>query len=122
MNASEQIDVMIAGLGDWRGPMVARLRSLINDADAGLKEEWKWGTPVWSSNGNVCALGAFKDHVKVNFFKGASLPDPDKLLNGGLEAKESRSIDLTQGDEPDKTALQELVRAAIARNKDSKKK
>ena len=69
--------------------MMVRLRKGINDADPKLKEEFKWHTAVWSANDNVCALGAFKDHIKINFFKGASLPDPHGLFNSGLEAKMS---------------------------------
>lgn len=114
--ASGQIDRHIAGLGDWRGEVMTRLRTIINSADSSLTEEWKWDTPVWTSNGNVCAIGAFKDGVKVNFFKGASLPDPRHVFNGGLDAKTSRSIDLKQGDRIDDAALKELVRAAVARN------
>ena len=115
-DASALIDKHIAGLGDWRGELMAQLRKTINSASPDLKEEWKWGIPVFSSNGNVCALGAFKESVKVNFFKGASLPDPKHLFNGGLEAKTSRSIDLQRGDRIDDAALKELVRAAVAAN------
>jgi len=115
--ASARIDKHIAGFTDWRGKQMARLRKVINSADPSLKEEWKWDIPLWSSNGNVCAIGAFKDHIKINFFKGASLADPHHLFNGGLEAKASRSIDLSQSDTVDEAALKELVRAAVARNK-----
>jgi hypothetical protein len=113
---SDLIDKQIAELADWRSDLMARLRTAINDAEPGLKEEWKWSTPVWTSKGNVCAIGAFKDHVKLNFFKGASLPDPHGLLNGGLDAKASRSIDLVEGDSINEPALQELIRAAVALN------
>jgi len=115
--ASARIDKHIAGFTDWRGKQMARLRKVINSADPSLKEEWKWDIPIWSSNGNVCAIGAFKDHIKINFFKGASLADPHHLFNGGLEAKASRSIDLSQSDTVDEAALKQLVRAAVARNK-----
>jgi hypothetical protein len=112
MTASDNIDAMIAGLGDWRGEALAALRKTVNDADPRLKEDWKWNTPVWTYKGNVCALGAFKDHVKVNFFKGAHLDDPRSLFNAGLEAKDSRSIDLHEGEQPHGAALAALVRAA----------
>jgi hypothetical protein len=95
---------------------MGKLRSVINKADPELREEWKWHTAVWARNGNVCALGAFKDHVKLNFFRGASLADPHHLFNGGLEAKASRSIDLAEGDPVNEPALQELIRAAVAYN------
>src|SRR6266849_4680752 len=78
---------------------------------------WKWNTPVWSHNGNVVAVGAFGDHVKVNFFKGASLDDPHDLFNAGLEAKVSRAIDIHEGERINAAALQDLVRAAVALNR-----
>ena len=117
MNATEQIDSFIAGLGDWRRDLIARLRNLTKETDPELTEEWKWSTPVFSNGGSVCALGAFKEHVKINFFKGASLPDPHGLLNAGLDAKTSRGIDIREGENIDETALQEMIRAAVALNR-----
>src|SRR6266496_3281234 len=105
MGASEQITNHIKALTDWRGTLLARLRKLILAVDPAMVEEWKWETPVWSHNGNVVAAGAFQDHVKLNFFKGASLPDPHGLFNAGLEAKESRSIDFAKDDAIDEAAL-----------------
>ena len=116
VSPSLQIDNYIKTLDDWRGRMIARLRKLILDADPNLTEEWKWDTPVWSHNGNVVAAGAFQDHIKLNFFKGAKLEDAQGLFNAGLDAKATRAIDLFEGDMVDETALQNLVRAAVALN------
>lgn len=113
---SALIDKQIADLKDWRGALLTELRSVINKSDPGLTEEWKWDTAVWTHKGNVCALAAFKNGVKINFFKGASLPDPKHLFNAGLEAKASRAIDLAEGGSIDKSALRDLVRAAVAAN------
>ena len=121
-SASERITSLIAELTDWRGAMLARLRHLIREADPAMVEEWKWETPVWSRNGNVVAAGAFKDHVKLNFFKGAALEDPHGLFNAGLDAKATRAIDFHAGDAIDEPALQELVRAAVALNGGKPKK
>ena len=122
MNASEQITHRISELADWRGKLLARLRKLILSADPDIVEEWKWDTPVWSHKGNVVAVGAFQDHVKINFFKGASLPDPHGLFNASLDAKATRAIDLHQGDKIDEPALRELIRAAVAYNLTGSKK
>ena len=116
MNASELINKRIAELPDWRGKWLARLRKLILETDPDIIEEWKWDTAVWSRKGNVVAIGAFKDHVKLNFFKGASLKDPHGLFNAGLEAKATRAIDLHEGDKLNEAALQDLIRAAMALN------
>jgi hypothetical protein len=114
MTASEQITSHIKDLGDWRGQQLARLRELIRAAAPELVEEWKWRTPVWSHNGNVVAAGAFQDHVKVNFFKGASLDDPHRLFNAGLDAKATRAIDIHKSDRLNEAAFKQLVRAAVA--------
>jgi hypothetical protein len=106
----------IKKLSGWRGNRLTRLRKIILDAIPGLVEEWKWNTPVWSRNGNVISAGAFQDHVKLNFFKGASLVDPEGLFNAGLDAKMSRAIDIHEGDKLNEAALTELVRAAVALN------
>src|SRR5262245_42167475 len=122
--ASPRITNMIAELGDWRGKLLVRLRKLILDAAPDATEEWKWNTAVWTSNGMICAVGAFKDHVKLNFFKGASLNDPKGLFNAGLDAKATRAIDFAKDEKIDEPALKTLVRAAVAHSHagDSKKK
>ncbi len=116
MNASEQITERINELADWRGELLARLRQLILEAEPAIVEEWKWESPVWSHNGNLVAAGVFQDHVKLNFFKGASLSDPRGLFNAGLEAQASRAIDYRAGDSVNSGALKGLVRAAVALN------
>jgi hypothetical protein len=116
MTPSEQIDNQIAKFNDWRGELMADLRGQIHQADPDIKEDWKWNTAVFTHNGNVCALGAFKNHVKINFFKGASLQDPTSLFNAGLEAKATRAIDLYQNDKLDSKAFKNLIREAVAAN------
>jgi hypothetical protein len=121
-NPSERINAYIAGLDDWRGKLVARLRQLIHEADPDMVEEWKWESPVWTRRGNVVAIAVFKEHVKVNFFKGASLDDPGGLFNAGLEAKTTRAIDIRENDPIDELALKELIRMAVAHNTTGGKK
>ena len=114
MTASEQIDEMIAGLTDWRGPAFARIRKIILKADPVITEEVKWrGAPVWSHDGNVCLAVAFKGKVKVTFPWGAMLPDPDKVFNNELEGKQWRAIDIFENDKINEKALKALVRAAV---------
>jgi hypothetical protein len=116
MDASKLIDQQIADLSDWRGKTLAKLRKIVHDADPEITEEWKWDTAVFTHNGLVTALGAFKGNVKMNFFQGASLSDPRKLFNAGLEAKKTRAIDFHEDDKINEPALKELVRAAVAHN------
>lgn len=122
MTASQQIDNYIKDLDDWRGKIIARLRKLILEAAPELTEEWKWDTPVWSYKGNVVAAGVFKDHVKLNFFKGASLDDPQGLFNAGFDAKTTRAIDIAEGEDINESPLKDLVRAGVAQNAAGSKK
>jgi hypothetical protein len=114
--ASKQIDKFIKDLGDWRGKWIAHFRSLVLKTAPEITEEWKWGVPVWSYKGNVLASGVFKDHVKLNFFKGASLKDPKHLFNAGLDAKATRAVDIAEGEKIDQAALKDLIRAAVEFN------
>ena len=111
------IDAKIKELGDWRGKLLSRLRSLIKAADPGVIEEWKWSVPVWSNNGIICTGETYKKVVKMTFAKGASLPDPKGLFNSSLEGNVRRAIDIHEDDELDEAALKALIRAAVALNK-----
>jgi len=117
MDASKLIDKQIASLGDWRGKTFTKLRKMIHDANPGVAEEWKWNTAVFTHEGLVLALGAFKGSVKMNFFQGASLPDPHKIFNAGLEAKKTRAVDFHENDKIDEPALKDLIRSAVAYNR-----
>jgi hypothetical protein len=123
MNAPERIDELIAGLMDWRGKTLARVRKTILEADREIVEEWKWmGSPVWSRGGIIAVGNAHKDKVKLTFAHGASLTDRHKLFNAGLEGKTWRAIDLFEGDKVDAAALKDLIRVAVAFNLASKSK
>jgi hypothetical protein len=113
---SQQITSQISALRDWRGALYGRLRKLILAAVPGITEEWKWGTAVWTHRGLVCSVGVFKDHVKLNFFRGAELKDPSRIFNAGLEAKATRAIDFYKDDRVDAAAVKALVRSAVALN------
>ena len=121
VSASKHIDARIRELGDWRGEMLARLRSVIRAADPAIIEEWKWSVPVWSHDGIICTGETYKKVVKLTFAKGASVKDPSKLFNSSLEGNTRRAIDFHEGDEIDEGALKALVRAAAAVNKQKAK-
>ncbi len=116
-SASRLIDARIKELGDWRGKTLARIRSLIKQADPEVVEEWKWrGVPVWSHAGIICTGETYKSVVKMTFAKGASLDDPSRLFNSSLEGNTRRAIDLREGDKIDERALKALIRAALTLN------
>jgi hypothetical protein len=114
---SHRIDARIKELGDWRGDMLARVRTLIKQADPEVVEEWKWrGVPVWSHGGIICTGETYKKVVKMTFAKGASLEDPSGLFNSSLEGNTRRAIDFQEGATIDEEALKALIRAAVTLN------
>ena len=120
---SQLIDERIERMGDWRGEMLARIRSLIKQADRDVVEEVKWrkpsnpaGVPTWSHDGIICTGETYKDKVKLTFAKGASLKDPSGLFNSSLDGNTRRAIDIYEGVRIDETAFKQLIRAAVALN------
>ena len=119
MDPSAQINKKISDLSDWRGELLTSIRKLIHKIDPEIGEEWKWSSPLWVKKGNVCSYGVFKDHVKLNFFQGASLQDKHNLFNAGLEAKKTRGIDFKKGSKVNEPALMDLLKEAIEYNQSS---
>jgi hypothetical protein len=114
---SQLIDERILELGDWRGEMLSRLRTLVKEADPEVVEEWKWrGVPVWSHDGMICTGETYKNVVKMTFAKGAALKDPSGLFNSSLEGNTRRAIDFHEGEQVDEKALKSLIRAAVTLN------
>ncbi len=111
------LGIKSAGQKHWRGKTLAGIRKIIHEADPGITEEWKWmGSPCWYHDGLVCVANAHKEKVKLTFYSGASLPDPDKIFNNGLGGNKWRAIDYFEGDKVNGRALKNAVRAAVAYN------
>jgi hypothetical protein len=114
---SQRIDARIKELGDWRGKMLSRLRTLVKQADPEVIEEWKWrGVPVWSHDGLICTGETYKNVVKMTFARGAALDDPSGLFNSSLEGNTRRAIDFHEGEKIAEEALKTLIRAAVTLN------
>src|ERR1039458_7642667 len=119
---SQLIDARIKELGDWRGEMLRRLRTLVKEADPDVVEEWKWrGVPVWYHDGMICTGETYKSVVKMTFAKGAALNDPSGLFNSSLDGNVRRAIDFHEGEKIDEKAFKTLVRAAVILNKSKAK-
>lgn len=120
---SARIEAKLAGLGDWRGEALARLRMLIHQADPDVVESVKWakpsnpsGVPTWEHAGILCTGEVYKAYVKLTFAHGAALNDPAGLFNAGFGGGTRRAIDLREGVQVDAAAFDALIKAAVAFN------
>ncbi|MGO9151417.1 MAG: DUF1801 domain-containing protein [Acidimicrobiales bacterium] len=122
MGASDERD-------EWRGATLARIRRWIMEADPEAVEERKWikptnpdGVPVWSHDGIICTGEIYKNHVKLTFARGASLKDPSRLFNSGLEGNRHRAIDVHESEKVDEKAFKALIREAVALNQAARRR
>lgn len=118
-----RIDAKIAGLKDWRGAVLARVRALIHEADPQVTEAVKWvkptnpsGVPTWEHAGILCTGEVYKTYVKLTFAHGAALDDPIGLFNAGLGGGTRRAIDIHEGEDVEAGAFKALIQAAVALN------
>ncbi len=125
---SARIDAKLAGLGDWRGESLARMRALILAADPDVVEAVKWvkptnpaGVPTWEHAGIICTGEIYKSYVKLTFAHGAALDDPQSVFNASLEGGTRRAIDIREGDTVDAAAFTALFKNAVAHNLAKKK-
>jgi hypothetical protein len=108
---------------DWRGEILAKVRTIIKAADPAVIEDVKWrkpsnpaGVPVWEHDGLICTGETYKDKVKLTFARGAALKDPTGLFNSSLDGNVRRAIDIREGDKINEKALKALVREAVEMN------
>ncbi len=104
---AQWFDARPDALGAIAGHWFARLRACGPD----VLELFHDGCPVACVNDAPFGyVNAFRSHVNVGFFHGASLPDPRHLLEGN--GKYMRHVKLRPGQVLDEPALEALVTAA----------
>lgn len=83
----------------------------LRDCGADVRELLHDGCPTACAGDAAFGyVNAFKAHASVGFFLGASLADPDGLLEG--TGKRMRHVKLRPGEEIDAAALSDLIAAA----------
>jgi len=107
------VQAYIAAMPGWKGDLGQRLDALIVRTVPGVRKAVKWNSPLYGVEGQGWFLGlhTFTHYVKVAFFRGASLrPVPP----GASKGKDTRYIDIREGDELDEAQMATWVRQAAA--------
>ena len=101
---------------------IAALQKILSGFE--LTEECKWGKPCYSLDGeNVVLIQGFKEYCALNFFRGALLADPKKLLVqlGRMQAPRVMKFTSTKEIAAKAKAIRAFVREAIAATKAGRK-
>lgn len=105
------VDAYIADQPEPLADLLRELRRIIREEAPGAVESIKWGHPNWETDGNVCYLSAFTEHVNLGFFRGAHLGDPAGLLEG--TGKDLRHVKVRPGERLPEDGLRSLLREAF---------
>lgn len=114
MTPTEHLEKEIAETTGWRGEAYQQLVDIVKSTAPSLTLNWKWNSAIWSGKKDVLSVSPFKEHVKINFFKGAALTDCQAVFNNGLAAKNSRSIDFHSTTEIDPAVIKQVIKATVA--------
>ncbi len=109
------VQAYIAAMPGWKRDLGRRLDALIVRTVPGVRKAVKWNSPLYGADGPAAedtwflSLHCFTKYVKVAFFRGASLePAPP----GASKSKDTRYLDIHEGDRLDETQLADWVRQA----------
>jgi len=107
------VQAYIAAMPGWKSEIGKRLDALIAQSVPNVRKAVKWNSPMYGIEGQGWFLGfhTFTRHVKVTFFRGASLrPVPP----GPSKDKNTRYLDIHESDDLDETQLASWMKQAAA--------
>ena len=116
MAKAKSVDDYIAGLDGWQSDAVSSVRDIVNRSAPKAASSIKWSQPVFEQDGPFCYIRAFKNHVNFGFWRGAELPDPAGLLQGGGEKMRHIKLSSTADIAPE--AFAALIESAVILNRD----
>jgi hypothetical protein len=107
------VQAYIAAMPGWKSDLGKRLDALIVRSVPHVRKAVKWNSPFYGIEGQGWFLGlhTFTRYVKVAFFRGASLRP---LPPGPSKDKDTRYLDIHEGDELDEAQMASWLKQAAA--------
>lgn len=119
MSKNVAIDQYISSQAPFAQEIIIHLRNIIHQSSTDITEAIKWRHPCFESNGLVCAIAAFKQHVNFSFFKGKRLNDSANIFSKS-DNNELAALKFTVlNDMPADDILINYLQQAIALNNSS---
>ena len=107
------VQAYIAGMPGWKRDVGKRLDAIIVRSVPHVRKAVKWNSPLYGVDGQGWFLGVhiFTHYIKVAFFRGTSLRP---LPPGASKGKDTRYLDIREGDVLDEAQLATWVTQAAA--------
>lgn len=112
--SQQELDHWFATAPEAQRATLSALRKRVKSLRPDVVEAFKWSRPCYASGrGLFCYLQSARHHVTLGFYQGASLDDPENLLEG--TGKDLRHIKIKDGANPDAPAIEAILRQAASR-------
>ncbi len=82
MNYNPTVTDYISKTTEDQIEMLEAIRNIIHETVDGVKEEIKWGFPVFAKTKDFAYLRFTKKHITFGFYNIDKIQDPDNLLEG----------------------------------------
>jgi hypothetical protein len=117
-SSASHVDAYIRAKNPKLRPVAQGLRALVEKAAPKLKEGVNaWGLPMFDSGGAFGYFTIGNNHVTFGLYSGASLDDPEMLLEG--TGKNLRHVKLRTMEDLSRHGLQKLVKSAVRFNREN---
>lgn len=111
-SSASAVDAWFQSRNEFAKPICEALREIVQSAAPDLEEAIRWSVPTYKGQGLVCAIGGFKEHVSLVFFRGAELDDPRSLFVKDAGSSSSRAIQFRSIREISPAPLKDLIQRA----------
>jgi hypothetical protein len=107
------VQAYIAAMPGWKRDLGERLDALIVRSVPNVRKAVKWNSPFYGIEGQgwFLSIHTYTHYVKLAFFRGTSLRP---LPPGDSKSKETRYVDIREGDELDEAQMASWLKQAAA--------
>jgi hypothetical protein len=111
-NASESVEAYIDQALEYARPICRKLREIIRKTNPSWEEVLRWSSPAYRGRSLICGFSAHKHHVRLYFFQGEALQDPDGVFSCGEDDAPERTLKLQAESEIPVAKLRRLLKEA----------
>lgn len=110
-DGNKPVQAYISALPSWKKPLVKQIDAIVESAVPKVTKAVKWNSPFYGIEGQgwFLSLHAYKNYIKIAFFKGSSLKP---LPPGESKSPDVRYLDVWEKDTLDEAQLAKWLKQA----------